>query len=434
MRKAGVTEMALMKVLITECRGIHTKRLRLNVPTLGMAGLGYASAPTFYDQQQDLEEPDVPLPSKAYLDHIGAGAPSGGGASADAFGAAAASSALQDSQLYGGSLSSSFHSKDAVPGMLWAEDWSFAYGKCTHICIGAWCVFITVPLLFFLFALPPLQERLNFDVTTFGLVVWALCAICYAATGMANPGVPPQPQPTIASFSVPPLPHPGPEYTISRDTHRYVRGFDHFCEFVGNDIGRGNLGCFVAFLVLLSTLATYVVLISSASTIEAWLPGHLVMHVHGSNVTIVDVSPAPSYHLLHSPWRIGTAAVLFVLAIYSLIKCWSSDACAGVGPLIMLMPGAHVGAVLVVIVLLATVLLPFTSNMFELVSAESNPTAFFLILPSLCFAVLFCGMTIHWVWLLANDVSQKLWLKTQGYKKPQKPSSSRSSTEAGALV
>ena len=41
----------------------------------------------------------------------------------------------------------------------------------------------------------------------------------------------------------------------------YVRGFDHFCEFVGNDIGRGNLGCFVAFLVLLSTLATYVVLI-----------------------------------------------------------------------------------------------------------------------------------------------------------------------------
>jgi hypothetical protein len=43
-------------------------------------------------------------------------------------------------------------------------------------------------------------------------------------------------------------------------------------------------------------------------------------------------------------------------------------------------------------------------------------------------------MTIHWVWLLANDVSQKLWLKTQGYKKPQKPSSSRSSTEAGALV
>ena len=40
-----------------------------------------------------------------------------------------------------------------------------------------------------------------------------------------------------------------------------LRGFDHFCEFVGNDIGRGNLGCFVAFLVLLSTLATYVVLI-----------------------------------------------------------------------------------------------------------------------------------------------------------------------------
>ncbi len=180
-----------------------------------MAGLGYASAPTFY---QDMEEPEVPPPSKAYLDQIGAGAPLGSGASADAFGAAA-SSALHDEQLVGSEAA--VHAKDAVPGVMWAEDWRFAYGKCTHICVGAWCVFITVPLLFFLFALPPLQERLNFDVTTFGIVVWVLCAICFAATGVTNPGVPPQPQPGSASFSAQ-LPHPGPEYTMSRDTHRYA--------------------------------------------------------------------------------------------------------------------------------------------------------------------------------------------------------------------
>ncbi len=117
---------------------------------------------------------------------------------------------------------------------------------------------------------------------------------------------------------------------------------------------------------------------------------HLVMPVHGSNATI-DAYLAPAYHLLNSPWRIGFAVALFVLAVYGLLRCWASEACAGVGPLIMLMPGAHVGAVLIVFVLLATVLLPFTSNMFEFVSPETNPAAFFLILPSLCFAVLFWG-------------------------------------------
>ena len=53
---------------------------------------------------------------------------------------------------------------------------------------------------------------------------------------------PPRPAASEASASAQyELPHPGTEYTVSRDTNRYVRGFDHFCEFVGNDIGRGNL-------------------------------------------------------------------------------------------------------------------------------------------------------------------------------------------------
>ena len=112
--------------------------------------------------------------------------------------------------------------------------------------------------------------------------------------------------------------------------------------------------------------------------------------------------PVKAYHLLPDPWRIVLAITIIILVLWGLIKCWKSDACAGVGPLIMLMPGAHAGAVLILVVVLATVLLPFTSNMFETVTAATNPTGFFLLLPSLCFAVLFCGMSIHWVWLLAE--------------------------------
>jgi len=153
---------------------------------------------------------------------------------------------------------------------------------------------------------------------------------------------------------------------------------------------------------------------------EVVLPQHLVLPVAGGNVT-ADAYLEPAYHMLNSPWRIGIAIGIVVLVLWGIYNCWTSEACAGIGPLIMLMPGAHVGAVLIVVVILATILLPFTSNMFEGVSPETNPVAFFLILPSLCFAVLFWGMSIHWVWLLAEGLSQKLWLKAQGYKKPRKP-------------
>ena len=76
----------------------------------------------------------------------------------------------------------------------------------------------------------------------------------------------------------------------------------------------------------------------------------------------------------------------------------------------------------------ATVLLPLTTDMLADVSAERNPTGFFLILPALCFAVLFWGMSIHWVFLLADGLTQKLWLRSKGYRKARKPAEPPSST------
>ena len=69
-----------------------------------------------------------------------------------------------------------------------------------------------------------------------------------------------------------------------------------------------------------------------------------------------------------------------------------------------------------------TVLLPLTTDMLSRTDATHNPTAFFLILPALCFAVLFWGMSAHWVRLLWDGLSQKMWLKAKGYRRPRKPS------------
>ena len=254
--------------------------------------------------------------------------------------------------------------------------------------------------------MPTLQQSLPFDLTTFGLVLFALTAVCFALTGIVNPGVPPEPppQPPDAGGGMAgTLPHPGEQYSLSRDTNRYVLGFDHFCEFVGNDIGRGNLSCFVTFLVLLALLSTYVVVLSSYLIFGLFLPP----------------SPQP-WHLLADPWRISLAITLVGLLCYALYKCASSETCSGVLPLIMMMPGATTGTFLVILVLVTTVLLPLTSNMLD-GSATINPVAFFIILPCLMFAVLFWGMSAHWVHLLCDGLTQKMWLKAKGYKRPQKP-------------
>lgn len=416
-----------------------------------MASLTYASMPQFYGDDDDhetaMDEPDCPKPSAAYMAQLQA-------ANAEIQEAAAyadrvAAGAALDNDTYGDvdklpslkaelemadlaefrdkpssdapEVPSSNRMASAVPGMLWAEDYC-CYGRVTKICIGAWFVFVAVPLLFFAYVrghpLPPtgpshtccgslraqplnvasergspppqvepqfqaqlgLGDDLLGPLMRFGLILWLLCALCFVATGMVNPGVPPAPATKASGM----IAHPGTEYTISRDTNRYVKGFDHFCEFVGNDIGRGNLGCFVTFLVLLTTLATYVAISSGWDTVLLWLP------------------PSPQYHLLTAVWRWVLAAVLVLLLAHLVFKCWKSDACAGIGPLIMLMPGAHVGAVLIVLVFIMTIFMPFLSDMLAGVSPAANPIAFFLVLPCLCFAVLFWGMSIHWVWLLAE--------------------------------
>ena len=47
--------------------------------------------------------------------------------------------------------------------------------------------------------MPTLQQSLPFDLTTFGLVLFALTAVCFALTGIVNPGVPPEPPPQQAA-------------------------------------------------------------------------------------------------------------------------------------------------------------------------------------------------------------------------------------------
>ena len=95
--------------------------------------------------------------------------------------------------------------------------------------------------------------------------------------------------------------------------------------------------------------------------------------------------------------------------------------CSGVLPLIMMMPGATIGAALITLVFFATVVLPLSTDMLSSVSPEHNPVAFFLILPCLCFAVLFWGMSAHWVKLLCEGLTQKMWLRAKGFRRQRKP-------------
>ena len=84
--------------------------------------------------------------------------------------------------------------------------------------------------------------------------MYAAASFCYVCASCADPGVAEEPE-SRADIGTP---HPGAQYTLSRDSNRYVRGFDHYCEFVGNDIGMANMPSFVAFLVTLAALSTYV--------------------------------------------------------------------------------------------------------------------------------------------------------------------------------
>ena len=138
------------------------------------------------------------------------------------------------------------------------------------------------------------------------------------------------------------------------------------------------------------------------------LPGAPPSHPPPSKIALaVFLTLGPMFYFLPGLWRFTVAGLIMSFVLYGLCKCWTSEACAGVGPLIMLMPGARLGATLVVIVIMMTIFLPFVSNMWEAGDLQTNPIAFFLILPCLVFAVLFWGMTLHWVSCSCATVSQR---------------------------
>jgi len=282
----------------------------------------------------------------------------------------------------------------------WKGDYCCCYGTVTPVCVSAWVLFLAIPLLFYVYVLPT-DAQLG-DWTRVGFIcLYVASAVFYILSGCWNPGVPDKPlaksegDDRIMDAHAP-LPHPGIEYTLSRDSNRYVRGFDHYCEFVGNDIGNGNMYCFVGFLAILALLSTYVVVFS------------------GVGVYFMAIDPPHVWHLLLSPWRVAAAAITLCLLLVLLRKCVTSDVCSGVGALVMAMPGASAGAFLLFVVLVITIIAPFITDMFLGVTPETNPTAFFLILPTLAFAVLFWGMGLHWVLLMCSGMSQKLWLKAKG--------------------
>ena len=158
----------------------------------------------------------------------------------------------------------------AAPDVLWHEDYCcLGFGAVKHVCVGAWVFFLLIPGLFFWLVAPGMQARLGLHVTLAALGMYAVATLFFLFTMCLDPGVPHRPPPaTLGTASADDdadnhnnndagtpsdecsdLEHPGEGYMLSRDSNRYVRSFDHFCEFVGNDIGSRNMACFVGFLV-----------------------------------------------------------------------------------------------------------------------------------------------------------------------------------------
>ena len=175
----------------------------------------------------------------------------------------------------------------AAPGVLWHEDYCcFGFGAVKHVCVGAWIFFLVIPGLFFWLVAPGMQARLGLHITLAALGMYGIATLFFLFTMCLDPGVPKRPPPASPALAVPDksknnagkpseesseLDHPGEGYMLSRDSNRYVRSFDHFCEFVGNDIGSRNMGCFVGFLVSLALLASLLLLACVAATAVMWL-------------------------------------------------------------------------------------------------------------------------------------------------------------------
>lgn len=292
---------------------------------------------------------------------------------------------------------------EAVPGAYWNEEYgALGYGSCNCVCINAWVVLLVLPSVFFFLVAPGLEEEHGDTLTKVALVLFGACMIFFFLVSNTNPGVAPMPQPNVIAGREIGYAHPGEQYSYCQDSNRYVRGFDHFCDFVGNDIGEGNMPFFVAFLLSLSLFA-------------AFLVGCCVLAVYD-----MSAPPGSSVHLVHNLGKEILAFALLVLVISLLRGCARSEICDGLLPLIMMMPGATFGAWLLALVLVLLVVMPLITDMWDTVTPRHNPAALYLILPYLAFGVLFFGMAVHWLSLLCHGLSQKMWLRSRGYRR-QKP-------------
>ena len=278
----------------------------------------------------------------------------------------------------------------AVSGTRWRDDFCCLwYGSCNMVCAVAWGLFILLPLTLFLLAAPGILREHGATLLTAGLALFALTALLFCVASCADPGVAPR---GLGS-------HPGPGYTYCPDSNRYVAGFDHYCDFLGNDVGARNIPIFVAFLLSIGCLAAYLVAISVLYVADMLSP------------------PDASVHLVPSPPRLALAALILGLVLYTLHRCSRASYCEGVLPLMMMMPGAYVGVAAFTLVLGGVVTLTLTSDMWAHVSMQSNPGPLYLLLPMLAFAVLFLGMSAHWTWLLCTGLTQKLFLRAKGWRR-----------------
>ena len=96
-------------------------------------------------------------------------------------------------------------------------------------------------------------------------------------------------------------------------------------------VAVGNLGFFVAFLVSLATLATFLAACCVLYFVQMWSP------------------PSPMIQLVPLSWRWGLALLVGTAAGVGMYKCLCSrDAgCDAVVQLVLLMPGSRFGATLV---------------------------------------------------------------------------------------
>lgn len=159
----------------------------------------------------------------------------------------------------------------AIANVRWAEEFPcFGFGSLNSVCVCAWLLLLALPLLFFALVAPSLLYEHNPGLLVIAAVLFGLTCVCFLFVSCTNPGVAPRPEPLNAqSDRVSPrtasaiaktslvYPHPGDEYTYCADSNRYVRGFDHFCDFVGNDIGAHNMPYFVMFLVSLASFSAF---------------------------------------------------------------------------------------------------------------------------------------------------------------------------------